>query len=147
MNRAFPPEDETPLPSSRGAAAEPTPAHEDAGPMDNLFREIRRLLALRSFDEVINKLDVHRPAEWAAVDLKGMRILRFLGQAYLGKGDLSAGRDCLEQLRALQREKARLSRDDYSATLSDLVKCYRALKLDALAKECQEEARRLMLGN
>ncbi len=143
MNRAFP-SGETPRPSRSTPA---TPRPWDAAQADTLFHEVRRLLAVRAYDEVIAKLEVHRPAEWAAVELPGMRLLRFLGQAFLGKGDLPACRDCLEQLRALQREQPRLPREEYAAALSDLVKCYRALHLDTLAQECQEEARRLSLGS
>jgi serine/threonine-protein kinase len=111
---------------------------------DALFREVRRLLAARAYQEVIDRLDVHRPAEWAVVDLTGVRTLRALGQAYLGTGDLSAARDCLEQLRATQREQALLGPADYAAALSDLCKCYRGLGLAELARACQEEARRLL---
>ncbi len=39
--------------------------------MDTLFRDVRRLLASRAYDAVIDRLDVHRPAEWAVVDLAG----------------------------------------------------------------------------
>jgi serine/threonine protein kinase len=110
---------------------------------DTLFREVRRLLAGRAYAQVIDRLDVHRPAEWAVVDLTGARVLRALGQAYLGLGDLAAARDCLEQLRATQKEQALLSRGDHAAALSDLFKCYRGLGQMELARICQEEARRL----
>ena len=74
----------------------------------------------------------------------GARTLRALGQAYLGRGDLAAARDCLEQLRTTQREQALLSRPDYAAALSDLFKCYRGLGLMDLARACQEEAKQLL---
>ncbi len=61
---------------------------------------MRRLLAGKAFDQVIDRLDVYRPAEWTTVDLTAARTLRALGQAYLGRGDLQAARECLEQLRA-----------------------------------------------
>ena len=112
--------------------------------VETLFREARRLLASRAYDEVIDRLDVHRPAEWAVVDLTGARTLRVLGQAYLGRGEHAQARDCLEQLRTTQRQQALLSRPDYAAALSDLFKCYRALGLTDLARACQEEAKQLM---
>jgi serine/threonine-protein kinase len=126
-----------------GASASPRPAPVD-GAVEALFREVRRLLASKAFDQVIDRLDVHRPPEWAVVDLTGARTLRALGQAYLGRGDLAEARDCLEQLRISQHEQALLSRADYAAALSDLYKCYRGLGQTELAKACQEEARRLL---
>jgi eukaryotic-like serine/threonine-protein kinase len=113
-------------------------------PQDDFFREVRRLLANRAYDQVIDRLDVHRPAEWAPLDTGGGRTLRALGQAYLGRGDLAAARDCLEQLRAAQKETPVLARPDYAAALSDLVKCYRGLGQKELADACQAEARRLL---
>jgi serine/threonine-protein kinase len=126
-----------------GAGPDPT---ETATDRDDLFREVRRLLAARAFDQVIDRLDVHRPAEWAVVDAVGARALRALGQAYLGRGDLAAARDCLEQLRGAQKEQAVLPRADYAAALSDLVKCYRGLGQPEAAEACREEARRLLHG-
>ena len=76
--------------------------------------------------------------------LTGARTLRALGQAYLGRGDLPAARECLEQLRTVQRAQHLLSRQDYAAALSDLVKCYRALGLEELALQTQQEARGLL---
>jgi hypothetical protein len=107
------------------------------------FREVRKLLAGRSYDQVIDLLDVHRPAEWATLDVAGARTLRGLSQAYLGRGDLRAARECLEQLRSGQREQPVLARADYAAALSDLCKCYRGLGLEELALACQAEARAL----
>jgi hypothetical protein len=133
MNRVFPPSDQPRM----------TPPARDPTTVDNLLREARRLLASRAYAEVIERLEVHRPAEWAATDAGGARLLRLLGQAYLGKEDLAAARDCLEHLRAIQHESARLPRDEYAAALSDLCKCYRSLQLSDLASVCQEEARRL----
>jgi serine/threonine protein kinase len=112
--------------------------------MDVLFRDVRRLLASRAYDEVIDRLDVHRPAEWAVVDLAAARTLRALGQAYLGRGDLPAARECLEQMRSNQREQPLLPRSDYAAALTDLVKCYRALGMTEQARACQEEAKGLV---
>jgi serine/threonine-protein kinase len=121
------------------------PAEPGLGPeSDALFREVRRLLAARAYDQVIDRLDVHRPAEWAVLDLAGARTLRALGQGYLGRGDLGAARDCLEQLRSNQRRQALLAKSDYAGALSDLVKCYRGLGLADLARACQEEARSLL---
>jgi serine/threonine protein kinase len=137
-----------PLPAPEmGSSTPPTSpsveAAKGADVADALFREVRRLLASKAYEQVIDRLDVHRPAEWAVADLLGARALRALGQAYLGRGDLANARDCLEQLRTTQREQALLPRSDYAAALSDLVKCYRALGLKELAEARQEEARGL----
>lgn len=124
--------------------AEAAPAGErldEAG--ETLFREVRKLLAGRAYDAVIDRLDVHRPAEWAVLDPKGARTLRALAQAYLGRGELAQARECLEQLRVGQQERAVLPRADYAAALSDLVKCYRGLGLPALADACQQEVKTL----
>ena len=120
------------------------PTARDDDPTDTLFREVRRLLAARAYEQVIDRLDVHRPPEWAVLDAMGARTLRALGQAYLGQGNLPAARDCLEQLRATQKEQNLLPRTDYAASLSDLYKCYRGLGQMELAQACQEEARRLL---
>jgi serine/threonine-protein kinase len=140
-----------PDPSPDAAEQLPPPAPPDGSgepswrdEADALFREVRRLLASRSFDQVIDRLDVHRPAEWAVLDAVGARTLRALGQAYLGRGDLTSARDCLEQLRTGQKEQALLPRPDYAAALSDLFKCYRGLGRMDLAQTCQEEARGLL---
>jgi serine/threonine protein kinase len=111
---------------------------------DGLFHEVRRLLATRAYEQVIDRLDVHRPPEWAVLDAIGARTLRLLGQAYLGLGNLAAARDCLEQLRAAQDEQALLPQGEYAAALSDLFKCYRRLGQTEAAQACQEEARRLL---
>jgi tetratricopeptide (TPR) repeat protein len=105
---------------------------------------VRRLLAARAYGEVIDRLDVHRPAEWAVLDAAGARVLRALAQAYLGRGDLALARDCLEQLRVAQREHPVLGRLDHAAALSDLLACYRGLGQGDLAEACREEARRLV---
>ena len=88
-------------PTITGAA----PADEAA---DRLFREARRLMAGKKYNEVIDRLDVHRPAEWAVLNAMGARTLRTLGQAFLGRGDLASARECLEQLRDAQRQQALL---------------------------------------
>jgi len=124
-----------PLPEAPGRDDEATEA---------LFREVRRLLGSRRFAEVIDKLDVHRPAEWAVVDKMGARTLRALGAAYLGVDDLANARECLEQLRTVQKAQRLLAASDYAAALSDLVKCYRALGLEELALQTQQEARGLL---
>jgi serine/threonine-protein kinase len=115
-----------------------------AAGLDELFREVRKLLAGRAFDQVIDRLDIHRPAEWQVLDVRGARTLRALGQAYLGRGEFQAARDCLEQLRAGQKEQAVLARPEHAAALSDLVKCYRQLGYADLADACQQEARSLV---
>src|SRR5262249_14344104 len=131
-------------PAQGGGPARKAGAEEGAAA--ELFRETRRLLANRAYEQVIDRLDVHRPAEWAAHDARAGRTLRLLGQAYLGRGDLTAARDCLEQLRAAQHEQAVLPGREYAAALTDLVRCYRALGRRDLADGCQEEARRLAQG-
>jgi serine/threonine-protein kinase len=135
-----------PLEATADAPPEPVPSGQALADeaADALFREVRRLLAGRSYDQVIDRLDVYRPAEWAVADQVGVRTLRALGQAYLGRGDLAEARDCLEQLRTAQREQGLLPRADYAAALSDLVKCYRGLGQAELARACQEEARKLL---
>jgi serine/threonine protein kinase len=134
-----------PLDPTRSApmttATGPAPLNEET---EALFREVRRLLASKQFAAVIDRLDIHRPAEWAVVDRMGARTLRALGQAYLGSGDLAAARDCLEQLRTVQRAQKLLAPADYAAALSDLVKCYRALGMEELALQTQDEARGLL---
>lgn len=125
--------DETPsLPQS--------PSNDD----DALFREVRRLLAARAYEQAVDRLDVHRPPEWAVLDSMGAKTLRALGQAYLGAGNLPAARDCLEQLRATRKEQNLLPRAEYAAALSDLYKCYRGLGQMEMARVCREEARQLM---
>src|SRR5262249_7413857 len=110
---------------------------------ETLFREVRRLLGQRAFDRVIDRLDVYRPAEWAVPDARDARVLRFLGQAYLGRGDLRSACECLEQLRASQKEQLLLTATDFAAALSDLVKCYRGLGQADEATRCQQEALQL----
>jgi eukaryotic-like serine/threonine-protein kinase len=134
-------EELTPL--AAGIEPEERPQAQDAE-HEQLFRDVRKLLAGKSFAQVIDRLDIHRPAEWTTVDVFGARTLRALGQAYLGRGDLPAARDCLEQLRAAQKEQALLSKSDYAAALTDLFKCYRALGQAERARACQEEAKGLM---
>jgi serine/threonine-protein kinase len=110
---------------------------------DELIGEARRLLARRCYEQVIDRLDVHRPAEWVAIDLVGARVLRLLAQAYLRRGDIRLGCDCLEQLCAAQREQHVLPWPEYAAALSDLVRCYQGAGLAEQAAACREEAGRL----
>jgi serine/threonine-protein kinase len=114
------------------------------GEIDALFREVRKLLADKAYDRVIDRLDIHRPAEWAVVNLLGARTLRALGQAYLARSEFHEARDCLEQLRTAQKEQGLLSQPEYAVALSDLFKCYRSLGQPELATACQEEARSLL---
>jgi serine/threonine-protein kinase len=140
------------LPEPAGFPAPPGasfPAEsEEKGPsrteVEDLFREVRKLLARQAFDQVIDRLDIHRPAEWQALDQRAARTLRALGQAYLGRDELASARECFEQLRIGQKEQAVLPRQEYAAALSDLVKCYRGLDLAELAEDCQREARALL---
>lgn len=127
-----------PLPAA--AAPAPAESQEDC----DLLRQARRLLAGRQHAEVISLLSLHRPAEWEVMDRHGARLLRLLGQAYLGKGDLCAACDCLEQLRAAHKEHPVLPVDEYAVALNDLVKCYHGLGHDDLAGDCQAEAQRLV---
>ena len=120
-----------------------TPLRRSDDPADALIREARRCLARGEFGKAIDQLDVHRPAEWAVVDAQGARILRVLGQAYVRRGDWRAGRECLEQLRAVQREQKLLSPQHYAVALSDLLRCYTQLALDELAEGVRQEARQL----
>ncbi len=112
--------------------------------VEPLFREVRRLLAARAYEQAIDRLDVHRPPEWAVLDAMGARTLRALGQAYLGAGNAAAARECLEQLRATRKEQDLLPRAEYAAALSDLYKCYRQMGQMEAARACQEEARHLL---
>jgi eukaryotic-like serine/threonine-protein kinase len=110
---------------------------------EEVVREVRRLLARNEYDQAIDRLDVHRPAEWAVIDAAGAATLRLLGQAYLGRGDLGAARECLEQLRTAQEENAVLPAEEYALALTDLVKCHRGLGYGEQATACQDELRRL----
>ena len=60
-----------PVPPSDGEEEPPpvarNPKAEDAE-KDQLLREVRRLLAARAYGQAIDRLDVHRPAEWATLD-------------------------------------------------------------------------------
>jgi serine/threonine protein kinase len=124
-----------------GALTQPRSPDNDE---DALFREVRRLLAARAYEQAIDRLDVHRPPEWAVLDARGAQTLRLLGQAYRCLGNAAAARDCLEQLRNAQKEQPLLPAGDYAAALSDLLKCYRRLGQTEEAQACQEEARRLL---
>jgi serine/threonine-protein kinase len=138
-------------PPDPDAAEPPTDAAEDPGRMpppgddngEDLVRDARRLLSRRAFADVVDRLDIHRPAEWVTLDLRGARILRLLGQAFIGRGDLRSARECLEQLRSAQQEQGLLSRLEFAAVLTDLLKCHRGLGLDELAARCQEEVKQL----
>ncbi|HTU89124.1 MAG TPA: serine/threonine-protein kinase [Gemmataceae bacterium] len=112
--------------------------------VDALFREVRRLLAAQAYERAIDRLDVHRPPEWAVLDALGAWTLRLLGQAYLRLGNPAAASDCLEQLRTAQKEQSLLPNGDYAAALSDLFKCYYRLGQMDAARACQEEARQLL---
>lgn len=135
-----------PLPAPAGDApvlpASPLPRQED--PADASIRTARRHLARGEFRQAIDQLDVHRPAEWAVVDGTGARLLRVLGQAYVRQGDWRAGRECLEQLRSVQRERQLLAPRQYGAALSDLLRCYERLDLADLAAAMKQEMRALI---
>jgi serine/threonine-protein kinase len=139
MGSEYAPGGEVPAAAVGDTATPPAPTDAD----EALFREVRQLLAGRAYDQVIDRLDVHRPAEWAVLDLRGARTLRALARAYLGRNDLRSARECLEQLRTGQREQPVLPKADFAAALSELCKCYRGLGLDDAARECQDEVRQL----
>jgi tetratricopeptide (TPR) repeat protein len=128
-----------------GSAGRQAEAQASANLDESLVRKARRLLARKAYPEVIDLLDIHRPAEWAVVDLEEMRLLRVLGQAYRGKGDLLNAADCLEQLRLLQKEQALLPRQEYLAALTDLRKCWLELGQAEQAEDCRQEMKKLSL--
>jgi hypothetical protein len=129
-----------------GDAVAGTTALTPLAETDDMVREARRLLARGAWDEVIDRLELHRPAEWAVLDLAEARALRLLGLAYLRRGELATARECLEQLRTAQQEQHLLDRGEHAAALSDLVRCYRGLGNQELAAERQDEARRVLQG-
>ncbi len=110
---------------------------------DPLVTDARKLLSRKAFAEVIDHLDIHQPAEWAVVDEQGARILRLLGMAYLGKKDFARARDCLVQLRLVQKEKPVLPVEEYLAGLTDLHQCFQHLKMAGHAEECHKEIKEL----
>jgi serine/threonine protein kinase len=111
---------------------------------EEIARDVRRLLARKEYDQAIDRLDVHRPAEWAALDAAGAKTLLLLGQAYLGRADLSAARECLDQLCQAHKENAVLPETDYALAVSDLMKCYRRLNREDDAAASDKELRRLV---
>jgi serine/threonine protein kinase len=139
-----------PLPPLEPAAPEtarpPVQPRRGDDPGDALIREARRLIARGEFDRAIDTLDVHRPAEWAVVDHHGARILRVLGQAYVRRGDWRAGKECLEQLRAVQREQRLLPPPQYASALTDLRRCCAALGLNDVAEAVSQEAQEQLQG-
>lgn len=133
-----------PMPEENSAPDQTASTRLDDEAASALFREIRKLLASRSYEQVIDRLLLHRPAEWAVVDQIGARTLRALGQAYLALGDLTQTRECLEQLRTVQRQQQLLPRQEYAAALTDLYRCYQRLGHPEQARECQDEAKQLL---
>jgi serine/threonine protein kinase len=131
-----------PLPAAEAPPAKAwAPARRSDDPGEALLRDARRYLARGEFAQAIDRLDVYRPAEWAVVDAQAARLLRVLGQAYVRKGDWRAGRECLEQLRTVQREQALVPPPQYAVALADLLACYTALGLSELAENVRHEAR------
>jgi serine/threonine protein kinase len=124
-----PADDPTPAPLPAPVA----PDHED------LVRDVRRLLGRKAYEQVIERLEVHRPAEWATLDGPTARLVRLLAQGYIGRGAWGDARDCLEQVRDGQKEQPVLTRAEYTAVLSDLVKCYDRLDLTEQAEACRRE--------
>jgi serine/threonine protein kinase len=120
------------------------PLQDNDDPTDALIRAARRHLARGEIKQAIDTLDIHRPAEWAVVDRQGARILRVLGQAYVRCGDWRAGRECLEQLRSVEREQGLLTSPQFGAVLTDLLRCYHELGLNDLAETMRQEARQLL---
>ena len=64
------------LPEESGPPAPPGSTDSRNEEADQLFREVRRLLAVKKYDQAIDRLDVHRPAEWVVLDRMGGRTLR-----------------------------------------------------------------------
>jgi serine/threonine protein kinase len=122
-----------------------TPLQRNDDPGDALIRAARRHLARGEMKEAIDRLDIHRPAEWTVVDRQGARLLRALGQAYVGLDDWRSARECLEQLRSVQREQPLLAPTNYAAALTDLLRCYQQLGLNDLADVLKQEIRQLGL--
>jgi hypothetical protein len=133
------------LPAATGQLHPATTAalQRNDDPADAMIREARRHLARGEARAAIDRLDIHRPAEWAVVDRQGARLLRVLGQAYVRGGDWRSARECLEQLRSVQREQALLAPPHYAAALTDLLRCYRQLGLLDLVETIRQEARTL----
>jgi hypothetical protein len=122
---------------------EPAPApalRPSDNPAEQRIRNARRFLARGEFGKAIDYLDIHRPAEWAVVDRQGAHVLRILGQAYVGRGDWRSARECLEQLRSVQREQALLPAPAFAAALTDLLRTYTALGLNEQAETIRQEA-------
>lgn len=111
----------------------------EPGLEESLVRQARRLLARKDYAQVIDLLDVHRPAEWAVIDRQGAQLLRLLGKAYRLQGQLRLACDCLAQLQALQREQPLLTPREYWAALTELYQCYLALGLTESAGACETE--------
>jgi serine/threonine protein kinase len=118
------------------ALPKPVPA---ALPDFGLIREARQRLARRDYAGVIDHLDIHRPAEWAVVDVPGARVLRLLGRAYLEKKDYRNAVECFGQLQAVQKEQAILPVVEYLAALTELSDCYRELGQAEPEQQCREE--------
>jgi tetratricopeptide (TPR) repeat protein len=121
-----------------------SPLRRGDNPTEQLIREARRYLARGQFDQAIDRLDIHRPAEWAVADDQGAQVLRLLGQAYVGRGDWRGAQECLEQLRSVQREQALLAPPCYAAALTDLVRSYTQLGLSERAEGIRQEAQALL---
>jgi serine/threonine-protein kinase len=132
-----------PEPSAESGPLAAATFQRNDDPGDALIRGARRHLARGAAKEAIDQLDVHRPAEWAVVDRQGVRLLRVLGQAYVRQGDWRSARECLEQLRSVQREQRLLEPPHYAAALTDLLRCYLQLGLNDLAQALKQEAREL----
>lgn len=140
---SLPPREEIPAGQEMpeiGAGPKAVPA---AQPDFGLIREARQRLARQDYRGVIHHLDVHRPAEWAVVDLPGARVLRLLGRAYLELKDYRNAVDCFGQLQAVQKEQAVLPVLEYLAALTELGTCYRALGLAEQEQGCRDEVQKV----
>jgi serine/threonine protein kinase len=131
-------------------APEPDPADE-AAPLpaavspdhDELVRGVRRLLGRKAYEQVIERLEVHRPAEWATLDGPTARLVRLLARGYQGHGNWADARDCLEQVRDGHKEQPVLGRAEYAAALTELATCYERLGQGEQAEACRRELREL----
>jgi serine/threonine protein kinase len=137
-----PPASDSPSPQRSPTWA---PLRRSDDPAEQLIREARRLMAHGEFDLAIDRLDIHRPAEWTVVDYQGAQVLRLLGQAYVRRGDWRSARECLEQLRSVQREQSLLAAPYFAAALTDLWRSYTQLDLKDQAEGIRQEARQLRL--
>ncbi len=118
-----------------------------SGPDLSLVKEARQRLSRRDFQGVIDHLDVHRPAEWAVVDLQGAFVLRLLGRAYLEQKEYRNCLECFNQLLEVQKEQGYLSTTEYLAVLTELNDCYEEMIWPEQIKSGKEKIQQIFLEN